>query len=61
LWTIKNPKSTICAPGSSKEKATAGYNLLIGNASGLELKLNGEPVEISGKEGEIVNIQLPKN
>jgi hypothetical protein len=44
-----------------EEKATAGYNLLIGNASGLELKLNGEPVEISGKEGEIVNIQLPKN
>jgi cytoskeletal protein RodZ len=44
-----------------EEKATVGYNLLIGNASGLALKLNGEPVEISGKEGEVVNIQLPNN
>ncbi len=43
------------------EYATVGYNLLIGNASGLELTLNGEPVKISGKEGEVVNIQLPNN
>lgn len=44
-----------------EENATAGYNLLIGNASGLELKLNGKPVKIPGKEGEVVNMQLPKN
>jgi hypothetical protein len=42
-----------------EEEATAGYNLLIGNAIGLELKLNGEPIKISGKEGEVVNIQIP--
>jgi hypothetical protein len=42
-----------------EEEATAGYNLLIGNAGGVELKLNGEPVNISGKEGEVVNIQIP--
>ncbi len=42
-----------------EEEATAGYNLLIGNAGGLELKLNGEPVKIAGKEGEVVNIQIP--
>ena len=42
-----------------EEEASTGYNLLIGNASGLELKLNGESVAISGKVGEIVNIQLP--
>lgn len=42
-----------------EEEASTGYNLLIGNASGLELKLNGESVVISGKVGEIVNIQLP--
>jgi len=33
--------------------------LLIGNAGGLELQLNGEPIKISGKTGEVVNIELP--
>jgi cytoskeletal protein RodZ len=42
-----------------EEEATTGYNLLIGNAGGVKLTLNGEPVIISGKEGEIVNIQIP--
>ncbi|MGD8343613.1 MAG: DUF4115 domain-containing protein [Desulfobacterales bacterium] len=42
-----------------KEEAAKGYNLLIGNAAGLELKLNGKPIKISGKEGEIVNLQIP--
>jgi len=40
-------------------EASAGYNLLIGNARGLELKLNGKPVPISGKIGEVVSIGLP--
>lgn len=40
-------------------EAAVGYNLLIGNAGGCELKLNGEPVSISGKIGEIVSLQLP--
>lgn len=40
-------------------EASAGFNLLIGNATGLELKFNGKPVKISGKAGEVVNVQLP--
>ena len=40
-------------------KATSLFNLLIGNAGGVELKLNGQPVEVSGKSGQVVNIQLP--
>lgn len=40
-------------------EASAGFNLLIGNAGGLELEFNGEPVKIAGKAGEVVNIQLP--
>ena len=40
-------------------EASKGYNLLIGNAGGVELKLNGKPVPISGKIGEVVSIQLP--
>ena len=42
-----------------EEEATVGYNLLIGNAGGLEMKLDGNPVAISGKDGEVVNIQIP--
>lgn len=42
-----------------EEQAKTGYNLLIGNAGGLEMKLNGKPVTISGKEGEVVNIEIP--
>ena len=41
------------------EEATRGYNLLIGNAAGLELKLNGKPVKSFGKQGEVVNLQIP--
>ncbi len=40
-------------------QATSLFNLLIGNAGGVELKLNGQPVEVSGKSGQVVNIQLP--
>lgn len=40
-------------------EASEGFNLLIGNAGGLKLQLNGEPIKISGKTGEVVNIELP--
>ena len=40
-------------------EASAEFNLLIGNAGGLELEFNGKPVKIAGKAGEVVNIQLP--
>jgi hypothetical protein len=40
-------------------EASAGFNLLIGNAGGLKMEFNGKPVKISGKVGEVVNIQLP--
>ncbi len=40
-------------------QAASLLNLLIGNAGGVELKLNGQPVEVSGKSGQVVNIQLP--
>jgi cytoskeletal protein RodZ len=40
-------------------EASAGFNLLIGNAGGLELEFDGKPIKIAGKAGEVVNIQLP--
>ena len=42
-----------------KLEATSGYNLLIGNAGGLNIKLNDKPVSIPGKSGEVVTIELP--
>jgi len=54
------PKEYTLRSGDQLEaEATRGYNLLIGNAAGLELKLNGKPIKISGKEGEVVNLQIP--
>ena len=41
-------------------KAASLFNLLIGNAGGVELKLNGQPVEVTGRSGQVVNIQLPQ-
>jgi len=56
----KDPEEHNLSSGEQLEvEAAAGYNLLIGNARGLELKLNGEPVPILGKAGEVVSIQLP--
>ena len=39
-------------------EASSGYNLLIGNAGGIKLMLNDKPVEVQGKRGEVVNIQI---
>jgi len=48
------------APGDSLELvADKGFNLLIGNATGLRLTFNDEPVSIPGKSGQVVTIQLP--
>ncbi len=56
----KDPQEYNLNSGEHLEiEASAGYNLLIGNAGGLELKLNGKPVPILGKIGEVVSIQLP--
>ncbi|MFO7713317.1 DUF4115 domain-containing protein, partial [Desulfosarcina sp.] len=35
------------------------FNLLIGNAGGVSLQLNGNPVPVPGRSGEVVNLELP--
>jgi len=40
-------------------EATSGYNLLIGNAGGLKIKLNDKPISIAGKSGQVVTLHLP--
>jgi len=48
------------APGDTLElEADREFNLLIGNATGIELTFNDDPVSIPGKTGQVVTIQLP--
>jgi len=56
----KAPSEYILGPGDRLDlTATQGYSLLIGNAGGVEMDLNGEPVTISGKSGQVRTIELP--
>lgn len=41
-------------------EADSRFNMLIGNAGGLKMRLNGEPVEIAGNSGEVVSLELPQ-
>ena len=40
-------------------EARSGFNLLIGNAAGIRLTLNGEAVPVSGRSGQVVSLKLP--
>ena len=42
-------------------KAKRGFELLVGNAGGIDLELNGEEVETSGKPGQVVRLTFPKD
>jgi len=42
-----------------KLEATSDFDLIIGNATGVNLTFNGKPVKIEGKSGQIANIQIP--
>lgn len=56
----QKPKEYSLKPGDRLEmEASSGYNLLIGNAAGVKLTLNGKPIEVAGKSGQVINIQLP--
>lgn len=47
-------------PGDHIElEGTRNFNLLIGNAGGIRLALNGKTVALSGKSGQVVTLQLP--
>ncbi len=42
-------------------EAESYYNLLIGNAGGLRMRLNGTPVHVPGDDGEVVTLKLPQH
>jgi cytoskeleton protein RodZ len=50
---------TLKAGGQVKLEAQVSFNLLIGNAAGMRLNLDGKPVHVPGKRGEVVNLHLP--
>lgn len=50
---------TLAAGETQRFSADSLFNILIGNAGGIELMFNDAPVEVSGKSGQVVNLQLP--
>jgi hypothetical protein len=56
----QSPKEYSLKPGDRLDfEASSNYNLLIGNAGGVELSLDDRPIEVPGKSGHVVNIQIP--
>jgi len=50
---------TLKAGGQVRLEAQTSFNLLIGNAAGIRLNLDGKPIHVPGKRGEVVNLHLP--
>ena len=47
-------------PGSQlRLEASTGFNLLVGNAAGVKVTLDNRPIQVPGRRGEAVNLQLP--
>lgn len=41
-------------------EADSHFSMVIGNAAGLRMYLNGRPVQVPGKTGEVVTMELPR-
>ena len=55
------PKEYIFKPGSLHEwTARKGFDLLIGNAGGIDLEFNGEKIENIGAPGQVVRLVFPQ-
>ncbi|MEJ2038519.1 MAG: DUF4115 domain-containing protein, partial [Desulfosarcinaceae bacterium] len=56
----QTPKEYNLDAGDSLDlEAKTRFSLLIGNAAGVQLTLNGKPVPVPGKSGQVVTLQLP--
>ena len=40
-------------------EAENGFNLLIGNAAGISMVLNGKEIPVSGRRGQVITMQVP--
>jgi hypothetical protein len=45
--------------GQLRLEASTGFNLLVGNAAGVKVTLDNRPIQVPGRRGEAVNLQLP--
>lgn len=55
-----DPREFKLTPGETLAfEAASGYNILIGNAGGIDLTLNGKTIPVPGKSGQVVTLQLP--
>jgi cytoskeleton protein RodZ len=55
------PKEYIFKPGSRPRwEAKEGFNILVGNAAGVEFIFNGEKIENLGAPGKVLRIRLPE-
>jgi len=54
------PNEFMLKPGDELSKeADNEFQLLLGNATGLEIFLNDEPVKVSGRPGQVKTLKLP--
>jgi len=57
----RSPKEYVFRPGSSLEwRAKKGFELLIGNAGGVDLEFDGEKVGKLGRPGQVVRLKFPE-
>jgi cytoskeleton protein RodZ len=58
----QEPKEYIFQPGSRPQwVAEQGFDILVGNAAGVEFEFNGEKIEDLGKLGQVVRLRLPED
>lgn len=57
----RRPKEYIFLPGSTPEwNADNGFEILVGNAAGLNLEFNNKKIDTLGDEGKVIRLRLPK-
>jgi cytoskeleton protein RodZ len=58
----QEPKEYIFQPGSRPQwKGANGFNILIGNAAGVEFDFNGKNVGSLGEQGKVVRLRFPED
>ena len=57
----QEPKEYIFQSGARPQwKAREGFDILVGNAAGVEFDFNGEQIKDLGTLGQVVRLKLPK-
>lgn len=55
------PKEFIFQPGARPQwKGTSGFEIVVGNAAGVDFELDGKKIENLGQPGQVVRLSLPE-